>query len=91
MRKDIFIVGARLLGIWQLLGAVVSLVWIIAAWLGYLRASSSQEYNSVHFIVQLATGSYLIFRTHQLFHLMERLKADEEKVHAVKKDVDKAE
>ena len=88
MRKDIFIVGARLLGIWRLLGALGSLAWIIAGWFGYVRAQSySQEYYSVRFIVELATGLYLLFRTHHLFHLLERLKPDEEEVEGEKYDI----
>lgn len=78
MRKDIFIVGARLLGIWQLLGALNSLAYIIADWLGKLHVpSSSEEYNTVHLIVQLGTGLYLIFRPYSLFNLLDRLKGEE--------------
>ena len=77
MRKDLFVVGARLLGIWELVGAVSSLANIIAAWFGYLRPQSySQEYSSLHFLVQLGIGLYLLFRTHRLFHLLERLKPE---------------
>ena len=79
MRKDVFLVGARLLGIWQLLGGLGSLVWIIIVGLGYLHPQSySQEYNSVNFIIHLATGLYLVFKTEHLFQLLDRLKTDED-------------
>ena len=81
MRKDIFIVGARLLGIWQMLGAVRSLAYMISAWVGYTRPqSSTQEYYSLLFVVELVTGLYLLFRTHNLFHLLDRLKPEEDTV-----------
>ena len=78
MRKDIFIVGIRLLGLWQLLGAANSLAGIITIWLGYLRPqSTAQEYYILHFAVQLVTGLYLIFRPYRLFNLMARMKEEE--------------
>ena len=81
MRKDIFIVGARLLGIWQLLGAIRSFAYIASAWLGYIRPqSTTQEYNALLFIVELVTGLYLLLRTHNLFRLVDRLKEEEKTV-----------
>jgi hypothetical protein len=89
MRKDIFIVGARLLGIWQLLGAIRSFAYIASAWLGYIRPQSyTQEYNVLLFIVELVTGLYLIFRTHNLFHLVDRLKPEEDTVEQGETDID---
>ena len=92
MRKDIFIVGARLLGIWELIGAVSSFGWIITGWLGYVRPQSySQEYYSVRFIIELAVGLYLLFRTHHLFHLMERLEPDNDEAQVDEHDISQAE
>jgi hypothetical protein len=92
MRKDIFIVGARLLGIWQLLGAIRSFAYMVGGWVGYIRQqSSTQEYNNLVFIVDLVTGLYLLFRTHSLFHLLDRLKPVEETAEDGKTDVNKTE
>lgn len=78
MRKDIFIVGARLLGIWELLGALSSLAWLIASWMGYLQMQpSNKEYTSIHFIIQFLTGIFLLFRTHQLFDLLNHITSGE--------------
>jgi hypothetical protein len=78
MRKDLFIVGVRLLGLWQLLGAVSSLAYMICFWYGYIQSQAlGQEYNSIHFVVQLLTGIFLLFGTHYLFHLVDRIKPEE--------------
>ena len=74
MRKDIFIVGARLLGIWELLGAVSSLAWLIANWMGYLQMQpSNKEYTAIHFIIQFLTGIFLLFRTDRLYDFVNRI------------------
>jgi hypothetical protein len=78
MRKDIFIVGARLAGIWQLLGAANTLATLTYIWLWPLRpASSNQEMYILHFAVQLVTGIHLLLRTHQLFNLLQLSKEEE--------------
>ncbi len=80
MRKDIFVVGVRLLGVWQLVGAVVSLCNIIFVWLGYYKAQSIQsEYTIIHFGVQLVIGLYLILRPYHLFHFIERFAEKDDK------------
>ena len=74
MRKDIFIVGARLLGIWQLLAGLSPLASILYAWLRpFQQHSYTQEYEIMIFAVHLLTGLYLLFRTDSLFRLMVRL------------------
>lgn len=79
MRKDIFIVGTRLLGIWQLLGALTPFAYIIGYWFGYIRPQPyTLEYNVLTLIVHLITGLYLLFRTQNLYDLLNRLKHDED-------------
>ena len=81
MRKDIFIVGARLLGIWQLLGALNSLAYMVSYWSGPTRPPSyTQEYNVLTFIIHLITGLYLLFRTHRLYDVLVRLVPEEKSV-----------
>jgi hypothetical protein len=81
MRKDLFIVGARLLGIWQLLGAANSLASMIGFWYGYMQLPAyNQQYNNIHFVIELAGGLFLIFGTHFLFDLMDRIKPEGDKV-----------
>ena len=76
MRKDIFIVGARLLGIWELLAAAYSLAYIIAAHIGVIKLTTSgtQEYYSLRFVVECTLGLFLIFRAHRLFNFLDRFK-----------------
>jgi hypothetical protein len=70
MRKDLFIVGARLLGIWQLTGAVNSLALIVAAWAGFLHAQpGAQDYSNIHFAAELVLGLYLVLKTEHLYQL----------------------
>ncbi len=79
MRKDIFVVGIRLLGVWQLIGAIVSLCNIIIVWLGYYRTQSIQnEYTIIHFGIQFVIGLYLILRPYHLFHCIERFAEKDE-------------
>jgi uncharacterized membrane protein len=85
MRKDIFIVGARLLGMWLLVGAATSLAVLIITWIGYQRRIASSleynlAYNAIHFIVEVIAGLYLLFRTHRLFNFLDGLKPDEEEI-----------
>jgi nicotinamidase-related amidase len=74
MRKDIFVVGARLLGLWQLLGALSSLAWIASNWAGSLQTpSSASQYYYIRFFLEFIVGLYLVFRPHQLFEIIERI------------------
>ena len=81
MRKDIFIVGARLLGIWQLLASLTPLVSVIGFWGKSFSAQAyNQEYYILLFIVHLLTGQFLIFKAHSLYRLLDRLTPEEEDV-----------
>ncbi len=74
MRKDIFIVGARLLGIWYVIGAVGPCMYFLTGWFeNYWPPSYNQEYNLVIGSVHLFTGLYLLFWTHNLFNFLERM------------------
>jgi hypothetical protein len=73
MRKDIFIVGARLLSIWLLIEAINPLSYVIASWLGYFVINPySQYYSIVSVIVHISTGLYLLLKTNELFYFLER-------------------
>ena len=73
MRKDIFVVGCILLGIWELAGALSSLANLVGVWIWY---TSPQSYNSKYYLlhlgVELFIGLYLILRPYDLFHFIER-------------------
>jgi hypothetical protein len=78
MRKDLFVVGVRLIGIWQLSGALNSLALIVAAWAGFLRPqSSAQDYSSIHFAAELVIGLYLLLKPEHLFDLLTPAAAEE--------------
>lgn len=73
MRKDFFIVGARLLAIWLLIEALNSLTYVIGSWLGHFyRSSFSYEYSLINLIIHLIAGFYLLFKTNELFNFLER-------------------
>ena len=92
MRKDIFIVGAKLFGIWQLLGALSPLAYMIGFWIGYIHPQAyTQEYNVLTFIVHLVTGLILLFRTDRIFRLLDRLEPEEELIENGENDVNKTE
>ena len=74
MRKDIFIVGARLLGIWLVLEAVNPLIYIIGSWIGNFTTNLySQDYSLINVIVHIAAGLYLLLKTNELFDLLEKV------------------
>jgi hypothetical protein len=74
MRKDIFIVGAKLLGVMQLISAVYSLATIVAVHTGLIRPQgATAEYSSVRFVAEVAVGLFLVFRTEALFNLLNRV------------------
>jgi len=74
MRKDIFLVGTRLLGLWQLCGAMVSLVYLIGDYSGYVHPqASSHEYNLLRLGVELIIGLFLISRPQHIFNFAKQL------------------
>ena len=89
MRKDLFVVGATLLGVWQLVGAVGSLVYVLVNWLGvYQTSPASTQYNLIHAVYESALGLYLIFRPVQLFELIQTLSGTGEGQQKNKDDAD---
>jgi len=78
MRKDLFVLGARLLGLWQLCGALVSFAYIIGEYIGYIRSISySHEYNMLHFGVELFVGLFLFIRPYKILEFAEFLTPNE--------------
>jgi len=79
MRKDIFLVGTQLLGLWQLCGAMVSLVYLIGDYSGYVRPqAASHEYNLLRLGVELIIGLFLISRPQHVFNLARQLSITED-------------
>jgi len=79
MRKDIFLVGTRLLGLWQLCGAMVSLVYLIGEYAGYVQPQpSAHGYNLLRLGVELIVGSFFIFRPQNIFNLVKQLSVPED-------------
>ena len=79
MRKDIFVVGARLLGVWQLLGAINNFVFLIGHWTGYMKPQyNSVEHDLINFGFWLVVGLYLVLRPYHLYHLLERFSEDDD-------------
>jgi len=71
MRKDLFVVGARLIGIWQLTAALNSLALLVAYWAGFVhQAGGGLEYTKVRFAGELVIGLYLLLKTDHLFELL---------------------
>ena len=74
MRKDIFIVGARLLGVWQLLAALSSFAYLVSFWYGYIQLPAyNQQYNNIRFVIELAGGLFLVFGAHFLYDQLDRI------------------
>ena len=79
MRKDIFIVGARLLGISLLTGAINPLAFVVSTWfVKYQPTPNALEYNFVNGLVHIIVGLYLLLRTNNLFDSLERILTEEE-------------
>ena len=73
MRTDIFTVGARLLGLWQLVGAIESIAYLLNGWIrSYPLSAPNHEYQLIRFGVQLIVGLYLVLRPYHLSHFIER-------------------
>ena len=78
MRKDIFVVGARLLGVWQLVDAIFSFANLVAHWIGYIQPQSyNHEHLLISFGIHLILGLYLVIRPYHLFHLLEHFTRDD--------------
>jgi hypothetical protein len=80
MRKDILLAGIRLLGVWQLCGAAISLGNIIGEAAGYLQTqTSANHYNILHFCIELLIGLFFISRPFNVFNLVRGLSMEEER------------
>jgi hypothetical protein len=80
MRKDIFVVGVRLLGTWFIVGSILPLVTITSEYFGYIHLGEyGHASNILHFCVDFIVGAFLILRTHNIFRLIELLKVDDDK------------
>ena len=79
MRKDIFIVGARLLGISLLTAAINPLAFVVSTWfVKYQTTPNALEYNFLNGLVHIIVGLYLLFGTNNLFNFLERILTEEE-------------
>jgi hypothetical protein len=79
MRKDIFVVGTRLIGIMQLVGAIFNFANLVSDWIGYIKPQAySHEHNLMNFGINLILGLYLIIRPYHLFHLFELFTGDDD-------------
>ncbi len=79
MRKDIFIVGAILLGLWLFIGAIGPLLYLLAMLFGSFHPQTeAQDYTLLNGVVHLLIGLYLMFRPDDVFNLLERMRAKRE-------------
>ena len=79
MRKDIFIVGARLLGLSILTGALNPLAYVVSTWfIKYQTTPNALEYNFVNGLIHIIVGLYLLLGTNNLFNFLERVLTKEE-------------
>jgi hypothetical protein len=73
MRTDIFTVGARLLGVWQLIGAIETIAYLVYEWIrSYPIPAPNHEYQLIRFGVELIVGLYLVLRPNHLSQIKER-------------------
>ena len=92
MRKDIFLVGIRLLGLWQLCGSIVSFAYIISDYTGLTRPQSyTHEYNLLRFGVEFIIGLFLILRPYNVFHFIQLLSASDDEDEANNDDTNESE
>ena len=83
MRKDIFVVSIRVLGIWQLVGSFGQLASIISQWIGYMPSqANATHYLLLHFGIEFVIGLYFVLRPYHLFHLIERFAEVDDEVQA---------
>jgi hypothetical protein len=91
MRKDIFVVGARLLGVIQLVDAIFSFANLFSHWIGYIKPQSySHEHDLMNFGLHLIIGLYLMLRPYHLFHLVKLFTGDNDDDQADKREINKA-
>ncbi|MGD0591716.1 MAG: hypothetical protein ABSA44_13110 [Bacteroidota bacterium] len=73
MRTDIFTVGARLLGLWQLVGAIETIAYLLYEWIrSYPLSAPNHEYQLIRFGIELIVGLYLVLRPYHLSQFIER-------------------
>ena len=73
MRTDIFTVGARLLGVWQLIGAIETIAYLVYEWIrSYPIPAPNHEYQLIRFGIGLIVGLYLVLRPYHLSQLIKR-------------------
>jgi len=88
MRKDIFLVGIRLLGLWQLCGSIVSFTYIISDYIGLTRPQAyTHEYNLLRFGVEFIVGLFLILRPFNVFHFIQLLSVNDDDEDEAKSEV----
>jgi uncharacterized membrane protein len=73
MRTDIFTVGARLLGVWQLVSAIETIAYLIYEWIkSHHLSAPNHEYQLMRFGIELIVGLYLVLRPYHLSQIIER-------------------
>jgi hypothetical protein len=83
MRKDIFVVLIRVLGVWQLVGSLGQLANLISQWIGYMQPQTyGSRYIVLHFGLELVIGLYFVLRPYHLFHLIERFAENDDEIQA---------
>ena len=74
MRKDLFLVATRLIGLWQICGSLVSFAYIISDYIGYIRPQSySHQYYMLRFVVEFLIGLFLLIRPNRVLGFVEFL------------------
>ena len=74
MRKDLFIVGARLLGLWVLISAMNPFFSLAATFFIKAQAPSYfQITNILNGLLHAAVGLIFLFRTNNLYNYLERI------------------
>lgn len=78
MRKDIFVVGARILGMWLLISAVNPITYVVASL--FIKNQTPifiQVTTIVNGLVHLIAGYFLLFKTNGLFDYLDRYLTEE--------------
>jgi hypothetical protein len=92
MRKDIFVVATRLLGVMQLVDAIFNLAYLVSHWIGYIKPQSySHEHDLISFGIHLVLGLYFVVRPYHLFHLLELFTGDDDEEQSNDLEVNKTE
>ena len=83
MRKDLFLLGTRILGLMQLVSGVTSAVYLILEYSGYLHPQvPTHEYTLVRFGVELVIGLFLLLRPHVVYNFVKQLSVDDDEAPA---------